>query len=738
MEKKQPSLPSLVFFEVRVPKTSETSPEAMTACLKALPKINNSLWNRLFRRQQALSLEIVAWQQRIYFMAAVPTQFAEHFTSQLVAQYPQALISPVGDYLPYCFSEQSTPKEQVKNSAFGQMTLDNPFYLPLKTYQDFRDIDPLTTILGSLAKAHPEDKIIIQFLITAPPKNWQAAGAKVAQTLIPTGEPNRAMPHPQKAVIEQKITQVGFAVGIKLLVVSPDPHQAKIILSQLAGSFASLTHGDGNSLSLTQPKFWQKTGFFQSILKRTPDFVPKKNILTAHELATLYHLPNQQLTNIKNIAWGGTIKGEPPENLPIAAILNEVEKKQVNFLAKTEFKNKQEIFGIKKADRRKHVYIIGKTGVGKSTLIANMAINDMRNGEGLAIIDPHGDLIDIVLDYIPSFRLNDVVYLDPTLTQAPFRMNPLEVTIPEQADLIASGIVAIFYKLYAHSWGPRMEYILRNTILTLTQIPQTTLLDVPKILTDQNYRRKIVDKLKDEPLKNFWVNEYAKYPDKFRQEAIAPIQNKVGQFVTSPKIRTILERPHSSVSLEDVMDSGKILLLNLAQGKIGEDNAALLGAMFISKMQLAAMNRVNVSEEERRDFYLYVDEFQNFATTSFIKILSEARKYRLNLTVANQYIDQISEEVQKAIFGNVGTLISFLVGARDAKLLNQEFGNIYDEPDLVGLDNFTTILKLSIDNKTSTPFPAKTLPLPRAKNKNRKKAIQLSMERYGKPDKKPS
>jgi hypothetical protein len=731
----QTVLPPLAFFELRVQKSSETSPEAMAACFQALPKIKTSFWGQLRQRQEALSLEIVAWNQRLYFMAAVPQSFASHFTSQLVAQYPQALITPVGDYLPYFFPENTPFKDQMEAASFGQLSLEKPFYLPLKTYADFKDIDPLSTILGTLAKAHPETKILVQFLINAAAKNWQAVGQKIAQTPIPTSDPERVMPHPQKAVIEQKIAQVAFQVGIRLMVVGREQGINEVSLSQLAGSFASLAHGDGNSLGLTQPHFWQKTGFFQSLFKRSPTFVPANNILTASEIATLYHLPNLQLAAIKNIAWGGTLKGEPPEELPIAVNLSEEEKRGINFFARTEFKNQETVFGIKKIDRRKHLYIVGKTGTGKSTLIANMAINDMRNGEGLAIVDPHGDLIDIVLDYIPSYRLNDLVYLDPTRTDAPFRLNPLEVASHEQADLVASGIVAIFHKLFGDSWGPRLEYILRNTVMTLTQLPGTTIPDILKLLSDSAYRKRVVEKLADPTLAQFWIQEYDKYPDRFRQEAIAPIQNKVGQFVTSPKIRAVLERPHSSVNLDEVMNSGKILLLNLSQGKLGEDNSTLLGAMLITKMQSAAMNRAHIPEAQRRDFFLYVDEFQNFATRAFIKILSEARKYRLNLTVANQYTSQVEEEIQKAIFGNVGSLMSFNVGSADARLLALEYGSNYEEADLVGLDDFTAILKLSIDNKTSTPFPCKTLPLPRSKNKNREKAIRISVERYGRPDK---
>jgi hypothetical protein len=724
------------FFEIRVPKTSETTPEAMAACFQALPQIGNSIFSFLAKNQKALTFEIVTWNQQIYFMVAVPTEFASYFTSQLVAQYPQALITPINDYLPFFFPEKLSFSEKVSQSSFGRISMTSPFYLPLKTYKDFSDIDPLSTVLGALAKADPKDRILIQLLVCAAPGSWQKKGYNIANKPIPTSDPEKTIPHPQKSLIEQKIAQVGLNTEIRILITGNDSAKGEAMLTNLAGSFASVSHGEGNQLKLGKPVFFKKQSFLKHILNRQPTFLSRFHILTAAELATLWHLPNNNLASIKNIAWGGTLKGEPPENLPIAINMTEEEKQNINFFGRTEFKNLNTVFGIKRIDRRKHIYIIGKTGVGKSTLIANMAINDMRNGEGLAIVDPHGDLCEIVLDYIPKHRLNDIVYLDPNQTEQPFRMNPLEVTIPEQSELVASGIVAIFHKLFAYSWGPRLEYILRNSILSLTQIPNSTLLDVPLLLTSNSFRKKVIERLTDETLKKFWINEFNTLNDRSRTEAISPILNKVGQFITSPKIRAILERPHSSINLEDVMNNGKILLLNLSQGRIGEDNAALLGAMFITKMQLAAMNRVNIPEHQRRDFYLYVDEFQNFATSSFVKILSEARKYRLNLAVANQYIAQVDEDVQKAIFGNVGTLISFLVGASDARFLNLEFGSLYEEADLVGLDNFEIITKLSIDNRTSTAFPAMTLPLPKAKNQNREKAIRLSLERYGRKDKK--
>jgi len=368
----------------------------------------------------------------------------------------------------------------------------------------------------------------------------------------------------------------------------------------------------------------------------------------------------------------------------------------------------------------------------------------MRNGEGLCIIDPHGDLTDTILSYIPSYRINDVAYLDPSDTQNPFHLNPLEVKNDALRELIASGIVSIFHKLYHYSWGPRLEYILRNTILTLLMTKGATLLGIPELLTNDKYRARVVEKMSDPVLKNFWTNEFEKLSPQMRSESIMPILNKVGQFLSSRTIRNIVGSPTSTVDFEQMMEEGKIIIVNLSQGKLGEDNSALLGAMMITKIQLAAMNRVYQEEGERRDFYLYVDEFQNFATTSFIKILSEARKYRLCLTLANQYIGQIEEEVQGAIFGNVGSLISFGIGAADARPLSREFGGKYKEEELVRLGNYQIVLRLSIENEMSDPFTATTLPLPRSKNQNREKIIRSSRERYTKPqaenpqDQKPS
>lgn len=717
-----------VVLELRTPKTGEETPENMAqvfATLFAGGHIPH--WKRLWIKVRTVSFEIACFNQTIHFYTVVPSSFQTFIESQLASQYPKILINSVPDYL-----------SNINKSpylAIGNLQLASPFYYPIKTYKDFKEIDPLSSIVGVLSKYGPNENGLIQIVTEPPHFNWQDMVARMIQKGIPDSTPRapeRTKPFPQARMIEEKINQTGYRTDIRLLIGAETNQQALSLLSNLAGAFGAFAEGSGNRLVLKRPRLFWKKVIFDRIVKRKKSHFPRHQILTTNELATLFHPPTTLLSGIKNIAWGRSLVGEPPQNLPVAAGVSEEEKSQINFFAKAEFKNQLSTFGIKKKDRRKHIYFIGKTGTGKTTLIANMAINDMRNREGLAVIDPHGDLSEILLNYVPSHRINDVVYLEPFNQEYSFWLNPLEVKNPVHKELVASGIVSIFSKLYSYSWGPRLEYILRNVILTLLDYPNSTLVMVPDLLADQNFRQGVLTKVQDKILQNFWRNEYDKMHPRLKSEAIAPIQNKVGAFVLSPTIREIIGHPISTIDLEDIMNNGKILILNLSQGKLGEDNAALLGAMFITKMQLAAMNRVNIPEEQRRDFYLYVDEFQNFATTSFIKILSEARKYRLDLILANQYIGQVEEDVQKAIFGNAGSLISFIIGAQDAHALSREFGQWYKEEDLVNLGAYQIVIKLAIDDLTSLPFHGITLPLPKSRNQNREKVIRVSQERYTK------
>jgi len=408
------------------------------------------------------------------------------------------------------------------------------------------------------------------------------------------------------------------------------------------------------------------------------------------------------------------------------------ENNEITFFAKTNFRNQERVFGIKPDDRRRHMYVIGKTGMGKTNLLENMVIQDIRNGHGVCYIDPHGDTAEKLLKSIPSERINDVIYFNPADQQFPIAYNVMEAVDPEYRHLISSGLIGVFKKIWADSWGPRLEYILRNALLALLEYPGSTLLGVTRILVDKKYRERVVEKVSDPVVKMFWTEEFTKWNDKVIAEVISPIQNKVGQFLSSSLIRNIVGQTQSTFDVRDLMDQRKILILNLSKGRIGEDNSALLGAMMITKIQLAAMARVDISEEDRKDFYLYVDEFQNFATESFANILSEARKYRLNLILANQYIEQIDEKVRDAIFGNAGTIISFRVGAQDAEFLEKEYEPVFMQTDIVNLPKYNIYLKLMIDGIAGDAFSATTLPPIHVEEtrENEEKIIKVSRQRY--------
>ncbi|OGZ56832.1 MAG: hypothetical protein A3G60_01320 [Candidatus Ryanbacteria bacterium RIFCSPLOWO2_12_FULL_47_9c] len=404
--------------------------------------------------------------------------------------------------------------------------------------------------------------------------------------------------------------------------------------------------------------------------------------------------------------------------------------------AKTNFRSSERTFGIRRDDRRQHMYIIGKTGTGKTNLLKNMAFQDINNGDGIAIVDPHGSFVEEVLEKIPDHRLDDVIYFNPADSEFPIGFNVLEVPDPKYKHLVASDLMGIFTKIWANVWSSRMEYILNNCVLALLDTPGTTLLGIQRILVDKDYRRKIIDNLKDPLVRSFWVQEYESWQERFRNEAIAPIQNKVGQFLSTSFVRNIVGQPKSAFNIQEVMNQKKILLMNVAKGRIGEDNAQLLGAMLITKIQLAAMERVRIPEEERKDFYLYVDEFQNFATDSFANILSEARKYRLNIIIAHQYIGQLVTEtttkVRDAVFGNCGTLVIFRVGAADAEFLENEFTPEFEIQDLVNLPNRQIYIKLMVNGVTSRPFSAAVLPAKGAEGVENTSDIivKLSRKRY--------
>ncbi|MGM0628927.1 MAG: type IV secretory system conjugative DNA transfer family protein [Patescibacteria group bacterium] len=393
--------------------------------------------------------------------------------------------------------------------------------------------------------------------------------------------------------------------------------------------------------------------------------------------------------------------------------MKDTDPEKVTYIGETDSRNKRKVFGIKAKDRSRHTYVIGKTGMGKSTLLENMAVQDIRNGEGLAFIDPHGKSADLLLEYVPKERMQDVIYFAPFDVENPIAFNVMEDVGYDKRHLVMSGLMSAFKKIWVDAWSARMEYILGNTLLALLEYPGSTLLSINRMFSDKEYRKKVVDNVTDSTVKAFWEEEFAKYTDRFAAEATPAIQNKVGQFTANPLIRNIIGQSTSSFDLRKAIDDKSIFIVNLSKGRIGEVNANLLGSILITKLYLSAMSRADTAERELRDlpnFFLYVDEFQSFANESFADILSEARKYKLNLTVAHQYIEQMAEEVKEAVFGNVGTMISFRVGAYDAEVLEKEFAPKFTAEDLVNLGFAQIYLKLMIDGISSAPFSAVTLP----------------------------
>jgi hypothetical protein len=405
----------------------------------------------------------------------------------------------------------------------------------------------------------------------------------------------------------------------------------------------------------------------------------------------------------------------------------------VVYFARTNYRNQMRKFGIKTDDRRRHMYVIGKTGMGKTTLLENMILADIYAGHGCAYIDPHGDTAEKIVDYIPEWRLKDVVYFNPSDFEFPMGFNILESSDPNTRHVIAAGLMGVFKKIWPDVWSARMEHILNNCILTLLENPGNTLLGVNRILVDRDFRVKMVGNLKDPVVKAFWITEFEQWDPKFRTEAIAPIQNKVGQFLATALVRNIVAQVTSTIIPRKIMDESKIFIVNLSKGRIGEDAMKLLGGMLVTKMQLSAMERVDMPEAERRDFYLYIDEFQNFATESFASILSEARKYRLALIMAHQYIEQLEEEVRAAVFGNVGTIAMFRVGSPDAAFLETEFMPRFTPEDLVGLAKYEIYLRLMIDGVASEPFSAVTLPPIAQRTHSTQPAVDSSRKLYGRP-----
>jgi hypothetical protein len=687
-------------LQISVPLQNQKTPLAAEQMFQSL----HGILRKNKKSKYLYSFEIFANENGIYFIIVAEENYLNFIMNQVYAQYPDAHINTVRDYCE--FFNKDIP---IIGSEIG---LENDIMFPIKTFDNF-EVDPLASITGTLSKLPPKFMASIQLIVRPIDNSWQKRGNKYIDKFYKRepDTPSTPIPTEEKIRFEQihqKNNKVGFQFIIRVIVQGPEPHVSQSLLHDIEASFKQFQTPNLNSLTIKQDTntlFTRLNGNNQLSLfyKYRQRYLDKntKDILNISELASLYHLPNESVQT-PNIIWARSKKLEYPADLP---------KKDCRFLGFTDYRNIHIPFGIKKEDRRKHTYLLGKTGTGKSTLLKKMIVGDILDGEGVGVVDPHGDLVEEILEHIPEDRIKDVVYLDPSDIDHPIALNMLDIKESETIDLLADGIVSVFKKFFGHSWGPRLQYILTNTILTLLHCQNVSLLAVQRILIDKNYRKFLLKQVDADPfLQKFWNEEFEEMSKNKRllTEAISPIQNKVGRFLSSPMVRNMVGQVTSKIDLEDIMNDQKILLINLSQGKIGEENSSLLGAMIVTRLYSNAMQRANMSTNERNDFYLYVDEFQNFATETFVKILSEARKYGLNLTVTHQYIDQISEEIQRAIFGNVGTLMNFVVGPQDAKRLEQEYSPHLTAEDLVNLDKFRLTMKMSIDNSQSKPFTAAT------------------------------
>lgn len=741
---------------LEIPKAndkSELAAEQLFASLhgilrdKAELKLNGNI-------QEHLSFEIASVNGQIRFYAWVPKTLQSFVEGQIYSQYPTVQIHAADeDYV--------THERQHSVVYTSEITLADSEFLPIKTFQNF-EVDPLAGITGTLAKLESTgEELWVQVLVRPVADEWHKASDSWISS-VKNGNPMAflsggfnakflaglfaalwAPPETGKdakpkelsernknriAEAEKKATKLGYQVKIRLAYLGESPQNAKLRMQAIVGTFKQFNSTNLNGFKISNTSFKP-----EDLAKyRERIFADRGFILNIEELASVFHLPH---TNVEtpNIVWASSKTAEPPAKLPVITG-DAATDENISAFGLTNFRGINHQFGMLRYDRSRHVYIIGQTGAGKSGLLELFALSDIFHSQGYAIIDPHGDFAVNNMRFIPGSRMQDVVYFNPADTAYPLGFNPLEVTNPNQKTNISSEVIGVLKRMFGDSWGPRLEYILRYTILALLDRPETTMLDITRMLTDKKFRKETLGYCTDTVVLQFWNVEFASWTDKFQAEAIAPVLNKVGAFTANPVIRNIIGQPKSTFNIRQIMDEGKILIVNLSKGLIGEDNASILGSFLVTKIQLAAMSRSDIPDiKDRRPFFLYVDEFQNFATDSFATILSEARKYGLNLTVANQYISQMSDTVRDAVFGNVGTMISFRVSADDAPILAKQFEPQFEPNDLLQMHNRHFIINMVINGEKAPAFSATTLTLPPAQIDNTGRIIEHTRRYYSRP-----
>jgi hypothetical protein len=741
-----------VLLILEIPKTndkSELAAEQMFASLHGILRDKTELKEN-GGVQEHLSFEFASVNGQIRFYVWVPKNLRSFVEGQIYSQYPTVQIRPA--------DEDYTAHEGEHSIVYStDIVLSETDFLPIKSFQSF-EVDPLAGITGTLAKLEATgEEIWVQILARPTADDWhkqttnwvngvrngKSSSLKTGLGFIP--QMLEALWKPPEASTggavtikelsdrdktriseaETKATKLGYQVKIRIAYLGDSTVNARQQMQAIVGTFKQFNSTNLNGFKSSNASYKKE----DLVAYRQRTFGGGGYILNIEELASVYHLPHTSVET-PNIVWATSKTAEPPAKLPVITGDPAVDE-NISAFGLTNFRGINHQFGMLRSDRSRHVYIIGQTGAGKSGLLELFALSDIFHGHGYAIIDPHGDFAVDNMRFIPGSRLQDVVYFNPADTAYPLGFNPLEVTNPEQKSNISSEVIGVLKRMFGESWGPRLEYILRYTILALLDRPTTTMLDITRMLTDKKFRKETLGYCTDTVVLQFWNVEFASWNDKFQAEAIAPVLNKVGAFTANPTIRNIIGQPKSTFNIREIMDEGKILIVNLSKGLIGEDNAAILGAFLVTKIQLAAMSRSDIPNiADRRPFYLYVDEFQNFATDSFATILSEARKYALNLTVANQYISQMTDTVRDAVFGNVGTMISFRVSADDAPILSKQFEPQFEAGDLLQMHNRHFIVNMVVGGEKTPAFSATTLTLPPEQIDNTGRIIENTRRLY--------
>ena len=681
-----------VLLQIKVPRGNEVKidvAEQLFGTLASLRKSGGLLG--MFTPQPHLAFEIVALHESVRFFVACNKFHQDLIEKQIHGAYPDAEIKPVPEY--NIFSETG-------ETAYAQLKLKSSDYYPIKTFRDL-PTDPLSSLTSAFAKMQANEGAAIQLIIAPAGSSWKDAGRKWLKNQKDPGDEKKPKAPPdakELEAVEGKLAKAGFDVSLRIATSSTSKESAKAHLTNIK---ASLEQFSGPYNSFTGAKVYSEKGFLTDFIYRYMPRFEKPSVLTADELASLFHFPNKSIET-PYISWLSSKRAPAPEKIPSSGL----------FLGRSVFRGVDRPVYLSEDDRRKHMYIIGRTGTGKSELLKTLMLQDILAGKGLCFIDPHGDAAEELLQLIPPQRAEDVIYFDPSDMIRPFGINMLEAYNEEQKHFVVASIIGLMYKLFDPNKtgiiGPRFEHGVRNAMLTAMSAPGATFVEVVRLMTDADFVKEILPKVQDPVVRRYWTDQIAQTTDFHKSEVLDYTVSKFGRFVTNKMFRNIIGQSKSSFDLRKVMDEGKILIMNLSKGRIGEENSNFLGLILVPKILAAAMSRTDVAMEQRRDFYLYVDEFQNFATDTFADILSEARKYRLNLVVANQFIGQIGEDLKNAVFGNVGTIIGFRVGVTDANYLQHEFSPTFTEADLVNIESPHVYIKTIVNGEPVVPFSLDT------------------------------